>query len=190
MTQEMTTVDRVRRLAEPVATGLDLDVYDVEMRSGTLRITLDARPGASGGLTLDVLALASRLIARDLDFEDPVPGRYTLEVTSPGLERPLRTPDHFRRAIGSLVAVRLRDTAGDERRVRGTLVDADDSGLVVLPDGAAADAPRRIEYEHVDRARTVFEWGPAERPTSPSRGRPRSTSRAARHSPPDPKGTP
>ena len=65
-------------------------------------------------------------MSRELDHHDPIPGRYTLEVTSPGVERALRTPAHFRREVGKVVAIRLSDVGHDERRVTGTLVAADD----------------------------------------------------------------
>jgi ribosome maturation factor RimP len=118
----------------------------------------DAEPAKRGpGITLDLLALATRLISRELDHADPIPGRYTLEVSSPGLERPLRTPAHFRRSVGSEVAVRLRDVAKDDRRVQGVLSAADDDGFsVTRADGTTRDVP----YDQVDRARTVFNWGP------------------------------
>jgi len=67
----------------------------------------------------------------------------------------LRTPDHFRGAVGEVVTLKLVPTA-DERRIRGTLADADDLGVTV--DG------HRIPYEDIDKARTVFEWGPAPKP--------------------------
>ena len=57
-----------------------------------MRVTLDTPPGSDGGVDLDQLALATRLISRELDHQDPIPGKYTLEVTSPGVERTLRTP--------------------------------------------------------------------------------------------------
>jgi ribosome maturation factor RimP len=128
----------------------------------------DSEPAKRGpGITLDLLALATRLISRELDHADPIPGRYTLEVSSPGLERPLRTPAHFRRSVGSEVAVRLRDVAKDDRRVQGVLSAADDDGFsVTRADGTTRDVP----YDQVDRARTVFNWGP---PPKPAKGKPK-----------------
>jgi len=90
-----------------------------------------------------------------LDRADPVPGHYTLEVSSPGLERPLRTPIHFQRFVGSTVAVKTRPEVEGDRRVEGTLEAADDEGFVV--------AGRRLAYDDVEKARTVFVWEPAER---------------------------
>lgn len=156
----------VRDIVAPIAGDLGLDVYDIERRGGTLRVTLDTPAGSEGGITLDSLALASRLIGRQLDEDDPIPGRYTLEVTSPGVERALRTPQHFQREVGKQVAIRLRDVGHDERRVQGVLVSATDRVVTV--------ADRTIPYAQIDRAHTVFEWGPAPKPGK-SPGRPGPT---------------
>ena len=155
-----TTVERVTRLVAPLVADLKLDLYDVELRGGTLRITVDTPPGSTGGVTLDTLALVTRMVSRDLDHDDPMPGHYTLEVTSPGLERSLRTPKHFQRELGKVIAVRLRDTVNGERRIQGALTSADDAQIVVDLGGE----PRTIAYDQIDRARTVFEWGPAPKP--------------------------
>src|SRR5690606_6873789 len=114
-------------LVAPIASDLQLDLYDIEQRGGTLRVTLDALPDADGGVDLEQLALATRLISRELDHHDPVPGKYTLEVSSPGIERPLRRPEHFGRVVGQRVNVRLvaADSSG-QRRYDGTLTHADD----------------------------------------------------------------
>jgi ribosome maturation factor RimP len=160
---------RVRELVVPIASDLGLELYDLEQRGGTMRVTLDTPPGSPGGVTLDDLALASRLISRELDAHDPVPGHYTLEVTSPGVERALRTPAHFRREIGKVVAIRLSDVGHDERRVTGTLIAADDTSATVAVDGPEGPVPRTVAYDQIDRAKTVFEWGPAPKPGAGSR---------------------
>ena len=154
-------IDRVRAVVEPIASDLDLDVYDVERRGGTMRVTLDTRPGSDGGITLDTLSLATRLISREMDHTDPIPGRYTLEVTSPGLERQLRTAAHFQREVGKDVTVRLRDVGTDERRIDGSLIAADDRTATIR---SADGTERVIDIDAVDKARTVFEWGPKPKP--------------------------
>ena len=150
-------IDRVQALVEPVASDLQLDLYDIERRGGTIRITLDTPPGSPAGVSLDTLSLATRQISRELDHEDPIAGRYTLEVTSPGLERALRTPAHFQREVGKDITVRLRDVEADERRVRGKLVAADDQAATILLDDGAEQV---VCYDAIDKARTIFEWGP------------------------------
>ena len=131
---------RVRELVAPIAADLGLDLYDIEQRGGTLRVTLDTPAGSPDGVTLDDLALASRLVSSELDHHDPIPSRYTLEVTSPGVERPLRDPGHFQREVGKVVADPPADVDHDERRVHGTLVAADDDTVTVAVDGAEGTA--------------------------------------------------
>ena len=168
-------LSRVLALVAPVASDLGLDVYDIEHRGGTLRLTLDTPAGSAQGVSLDDLALASRLISRALDEDDPVPGRYTLEVTSPGVERSLRTPAHFQREVGKVVAIRLADVGSEDRRVTGTLVAADDVAATVRVAGPHGDVERRIDYRQIDRARTVFAWpatAKGERPATAKGERP------------------
>jgi ribosome maturation factor RimP len=157
---ELPIIARVRDLVAPIAADLGLDLYDVEQRGGTLRITLDTPPGAPGGITLDTLALASRLMSKGLDQDDPIQSRYTLEVTSPGVERPLRRPGHFQREVGKVVAIRLSDVGHDERRVQGVIVAADDDAVTV----ESTQGRRVIAYGDIDRAKTVFEWGGQPKP--------------------------
>jgi ribosome maturation factor RimP len=173
---------RVRSLVMPIVTDLKLDLYDLEFRGGTLRITLDTPPGTvgngedgdHGGINLDTLALATRIISRDFDHHDPVPGHYTLEVTSPGLERTLRLPAHFQREIGKTVAIRLRETVNGLRRVQGVLIAATDDEITVRLDDAEL-SERTIAYGYIDRARTVFIWGPAPKPgKAPTKRAPKS----------------
>ena len=165
-----TTIAKVTAMVAPLLADLKLELYDVEFRGGTLRVTIDTPPGSPGGVDLDQLSLVTRLLSRDLDHDDPMPGHYTLEVTSPGVERSLRTPAHYRRELGKEVAIRLRDTAGGDRRVAGTLVAADDDTITVRPpapagSAAAPDASDRvIPIAQIDRAKTVFVWGPAPKP--------------------------
>ena len=157
----MDTVDRIGDLVLPLVDAAEARLYDIELESGTLRITVD-RPG---GVGIDVIGRLTREISHLLDEEDPIAGHYTLEVSSPGLERTLRRPDHFLGAIGSLVAVKTRPHTDGDRRITGELVAADDTAATIAVRGATPDAePRRVAYDDVERARTVFEWGPAPKP--------------------------
>ena len=157
----MTMAERVRTLVTPLLDDLGLEIYDIETAGGVVRIMVD-KPG---GVDLDAIALATRVISRELDHADPIPGRYTLEVTSPGIERPLRTPDHFRRAVGQVVNLRTQPHADGDRRARGELVAVDDQGIAVrLSDGTE----RILRFDDIERARTVFEWGPAGGAAKPS----------------------
>lgn len=171
---EAPMIQRVRQLIDPIASDLDLDVYDVEQRGGTLRVTLDTRPGTQASVDLEQLSLATRLISRELDHADPVPGRYTLEVTSPGVERNLRTPAHFQREIGKTVNVRLANVEADQRRLEGVLVAADERTATIRVNAGDADGEpvdHVIDIAGIDRARTVFVWGPQPKPGQTKSGR-------------------
>ena len=167
----MTATDRVRDLVDPLLADLGLEIYDIEQLAGTLRITVD-RPG---GIDLEAIALATRVVSRQLDHEDPIPGRYTLEVTSPGLERVLRVPEHYQRAVGTDVSVRTHPRDGAPRRLSGLLRVADGDGIVVVVSepGEVELGEHRLEYDDIDRCRTVFRWGAPPKP-SPSRQKPRA----------------
>ncbi|MDJ0770250.1 MAG: ribosome maturation factor RimP [Ilumatobacter sp.] len=165
-------VQRIRDLVDPIASDLELDLYDVEQRGGTMRVTLDTPPGSEAGIDLDKLALATRLISRELDHQDPVPGRYTLEVTSPGVERSLRTPAHFQREVGKTINVRLANVDADQRRLEGVLVAADEGTATLRLDGDdGGEVERTIAIDEIDRARTVFVWGPKPKPGGKGAGK-------------------
>jgi len=167
---DASNLKRVRSLIEPIIADLKLDLYDLEFRGGMLRVTIDTPAGSPGGIDLEAIALATRLIGREFDHHDPVPGHYTLEVTSPGLERTLRTPAHFQREIGKTIAVRLRDTVNVGRRVQGVLIAADEKSATIRLDTPDADGieERTVAFDQIDRARTVFVWGPAPKPGKPA----------------------
>ena len=110
----MAVTDRVSQIVEPLLADLDVTIYDIDMQASTLRITLDR----SGGIDLDTIGEATRRISRALDLEDPIPGRYLLEVTSPGVERALRTPEHFAAVVGAQVRLKTRPGSGLDRRCR------------------------------------------------------------------------
>jgi len=154
-------------LAAPIVADLGLEIYDLEMVSGVLRLSIDTPTGGPAGVTLDNIALVSRLVSRELDHNDPMPGRYTLEVTSPGLERPLRTADHFRREVNKVVSVRLREAVDGRRRLQGTLLRADERGCVVCLEDTGTEIA--VTYDRIERAKTVFVWGSEGKPGSSSR---------------------
>jgi ribosome maturation factor RimP len=150
--------DRVAELVEPLLDGTRHELYDVVVAGATLRVLV------AGGADLDELARLTREISALLDEVDPIPDRYTLEVSSPGLERTLRTPRHFAGAIGEKVKIKTASTTEGDRRADGVLVAADDDGFVV----DTGTGERRLSYGDIDKARTVFEWG-SEKPVSPSK---------------------
>lgn len=168
MTGDSPLVTRLIDVVLPIVSDLGLDLYDLEFSGGLLRITVDTPPGSPGGVDVDQLSRVTRLVSRELDHLDPIPGHYTLEVSSPGLERNLRLPRHFAREVGKTVAVRLRNVVQGERRVTGVLVDAGPEVFTVRDD---AGAERVVPYADVDRARTVFVWEARPKPGQSKSGR-------------------
>jgi ribosome maturation factor RimP len=138
--------ERVRAVVEQPLAAQGFEVVDVERQGSTLRVTVDK----AGGVDLEAVTEATRLVNELLDATDLVGERTTLEVSSPGIERPLRTLEHFRRFVGTEVAVKLRPGAEGERRLAGVLEDADDDGVVVRG--------RRVAHTDIEKARTVFVW--------------------------------
>ena len=157
-------IQRVRDIVESIASDLELDLYDLEQRGNVLRVTIDTPPGSDAGVDMNQIALATRLISREMDHQDPIPGKYTLEVTSPGVERTLRLPWHFQREIGKTVNVRLADASADQRRFEGVLIAADETTATVQVVDGTELTERVIEIAAIDRARTVFVWGPTPKP--------------------------
>ena len=154
--------NKVAALVAPMADALGLQIYDIDYSGGTLKVVLDTPPGQPAGVNLDDLSLVTRQLGRELDHSDPVPGRYTLEVTSPGLERTLRRPEHYAREIGKTVNVRLHAPVNGSRRLQGQLVAA--TATIVTVRDADTLVDTEVAIADIERARTVFEWGPAEKP--------------------------
>jgi len=140
-------------LIRPVVEGAGLELAEVTLRREAGRRILRVVVDRDGGLDLDAIAGVSEKISRRLDLEDYGDGRYELEVSTPGIERPLKTPAQFRRALGE--QVKVRTTTIDGARVHvGALVAADDASIVVEVDGAK----RAIALADVTSARTVVDW--------------------------------
>jgi ribosome maturation factor RimP len=140
----VTTADRIAELVAPILAETALSLYDVELAGATVRVLID-------GVGLGDLERVSPLISDALDGDDLMPDRWYLEVSSPGLERGLRRPDHFLAAVGSKVKVKTTPATDGERRFDGVLESADDAGVTI--------AGRRLAYDEIAQARTVFEWG-------------------------------
>ncbi len=176
MSEESAIERRLHALIDPIVADLALDLYDLDYAGGVLKVTVDTPPGSPGGIDVDTLAQCTRLISRELDHSDPIPGHYTLEVSSPGLERTLRTPRHFQREVGKEVSIRLRNVENGERRLNGVLVAADDQAAIVRVMGPRAESTdHRVVYDQIDRAKTVFVWEAAPKPGKTGGKKPRAT---------------
>jgi ribosome maturation factor RimP len=159
---------RVRQVVEPPLAAEGVEVVDVEQLGTVLRVTVD-RPG---GIDLDAVTDATRLVSGLLDTSDLLTDRTTLEVSSPGVERPLRTPEHYRRFVGTPVVVKTVPGTDGDRRIDGILESADDEGIVV--------SGRPVQYQQIERARTRFVWPSRPTGASPSGARKRAQSKGGR----------
>jgi ribosome maturation factor RimP len=141
---------------EPVVQTAGMELVDLTFRreggGKILRVTIDRE----GGVDLEAISQVSQKISRRLDTEGFDPGPYSLEVTSPGLERPLRRPEDFANRIGEKVKVKTVAPVDGSRVHVGAVVSADDAAVVV----ATESGERRLPHEEIASARTVFEWGP------------------------------
>lgn len=142
-------------LVRPVVESAGLELWEVtfgkEAGRTVLRVTVDR----DGGIDVDTISEMSERLSRRLDLEDFGRGRYQLEVSSPGLERPLRQPRHFQRSVGEQVKVKTVEPVAGSKIHAGALVSADAEAIVIATD----DGELRVPYPNVASARTVFEWG-------------------------------
>ncbi|HYD49468.1 MAG TPA: ribosome maturation factor RimP [Terriglobales bacterium] len=141
---------QVWRLAEPVVAHEGMEIVDIdyvrEGRGAVLRLFLD-RPGT--GVTLDDLARVSRQLGDILDVHEAVPGHYTLECSSPGIQRRLRVPSHFERYIGQRIRVRLAVPEAGRRGFVGILESVDAEGIVVAE---ANGEQHKVRFSDISRA--------------------------------------
>ncbi len=131
--------------------ALGFELVDVELMGGRQHHTLRVYIDGPQGVTIDDCAGVSRQLAAILDVEDPFTGSYTLEVSSPGLDRPLVTPADFRRFAGTTVKVRLHSPLEGRRNFIGRLVEVVADGVVVEVDSQQF----RLRFDAIERARLV-----------------------------------
>jgi len=146
--------DALMRLLEPQVEALLFELVDVEFahdgRGGVLRVFIDRPAGdAAPGVTVEDCARVSYAISEVLEAQDPIKGRYTLEVSSPGLDRVLRTRAHFERFAGARVSVELKLPQDGRRRFTGMLRSVGDAAIVVDVDGREYNLP----LQRIQRAR-------------------------------------
>jgi len=144
-------IERIRDAAERAAHSAGVEVVDVEWKVGKqrfLRVFID-KPEEPQGVGLSDCERVSHELSALLDVEDPVPVPYSLEVSSPGLDRILRTRTHFERFIGARVWIELIAPRDGRRRYTGQLQSVDAEGVELLVDGAIV----RVPFGQVGRAR-------------------------------------
>ena len=147
---------QVCKLAGPIVEDLGLDLVDVEYsrhgESQLLRIYLEHEDGIS----VDQLQEASRALERSLEIEDILSGRYRLEVSSPGIDRPLKGRNDYRKHIGSRVHIKMFAPVDDgRRRLTGTILEAQEESLLLETDEGVRQT---IPYHEISRAKPEIDW--------------------------------
>ena len=141
--------ERLIALIEPLTGRLGYELVDLEHSAGRGSAVVRLYIDRAQGVGIEDCERVSREVSALLDVEDPIPTAYTLEVSSPGFDRVLRTPEHFARFVGARVFVELRAAREGRRRYTGTLLGADESGVELEVDGMRVAVP----YEEMAKAR-------------------------------------
>jgi ribosome maturation factor RimP len=150
------TITRIWELAAPLAEGEGMEIVDVEFRpegsrgGRVLRLYLDKE----GGLSVDDLTRVSRRLSELLDAEDAVEGAYTLEVSSPGINRPLKKPEHFTRFVGKRIRVRTRDMIDGRRSFLGILAQVAGDSVILTQEGKQYQIP----FSMIDKSNYEHDW--------------------------------
>jgi ribosome maturation factor RimP len=138
----MAASDKLKALIRPVVEDLGYEFVGVEYQSNPknrlVRIYIDREPA---GIGIEDCERVSREVSALMDVEEPVSGQYTLEVSSPGIERPLFEADHFRRFAGETARVLMDVPVDGRRKFKGAIVSADEATVVLLVDGVEYELP-------------------------------------------------
>lgn len=143
--------DRLTDLLEPVIRSLGYELVVLEFGAGTGAGTLRLFIDGPDGITLADCEKVSREVAGVLDVEDPIPSAYQLEVSSPGMDRPLAKPEHFLQFKGEVARVQMLAPVDGRRRFQGRVLDADADSVTLEIDGAAVTLP----FRDIEKAKLV-----------------------------------
>tara|TARA_B100000214_G_scaffold327978_1_gene266829 strand:+ start:119 stop:610 length:492 start_codon:yes stop_codon:yes gene_type:complete len=155
----MAITQKVNEIVEALLLPLEFELYDIELNGGILKVTINSKSGVS----IDELVDINRNISAELDKQDLIQNKYTLEVSSPGLERKLRKKDHYLGAINERISVKLGSHVEGERRYEGMLVNINKEILTIEDDKGTKD---EINLNDVTSAKTVFKWEKNPKPGS------------------------
>ncbi len=141
--------ERLIALIEPLLGLLKFELVELEYHPGRGRGVVRIFIDADAGVGLDDCERVSREVSALLDVEDPIAGAYTLEVSSPGFDRVLRTPAHFGRFVGSRVYVELKEPRAGRRRYTGQLLAVNEAGIALAVDGEQVT----VSFAEIGKAR-------------------------------------
>lgn len=150
--KKLANVQHVQELIESAVTALGCELWGVQLlsqgRHSTLRIYIDKPEG----IHVDDCAAVSHQVSGILDVEDPIKSQYTLEVSSPGIDRPLFKLEHYQRYVGEEVSLRLRVPFDGRRKFSGLLMAVETDNIIVRVD----DEEYILPFESIDKANIVF----------------------------------
>ena len=147
--------DKWRAIIDPVIAGTPFELVGVECVGGGKHMVVRVYIDKVGGITIEEITDLSKQISVIFDVEDPINGLYTLEVSSPGLDRPLLQPEHFQHQIGKVVSLKARPQEtleGNRHNFKGTLLSADDKEVKIDVEGQIFT----FAYDDIERAKVVF----------------------------------
>ncbi len=142
-------------LIEPVITAMGFELWGIEHLAQGKHSRLVVYIDSPEGITVDHCADVSRQVSGILDVEDPIPGQYQLEVSSPGMDRPLFTLEQFERYKGNVVSLRLRAPFDGRRKFKGLLAGTEGEDVLLHLDGEEYCFP----IDGIDQARVVPQFG-------------------------------
>lgn len=155
----------IAKLLAPTVESLGLELLGAEYLpapgSATLRLYIDVPAGETGAdgepraVTIEDCEAVSREVSAQLDVEDPISGQYTLEVSSPGVDRPLFAPDQFARFAGEKAKVGLKLPQDGRRKLQGAILRVEGDSIVFAVDGVGEFA---VAFDNIDKARLVPDW--------------------------------
>jgi len=145
--------ERVRTIAEPIARSLGVHVVDVECVGQGMRTLVRVFLDKPGGVSLEDCGQVHVSLSHALDVEDPIPHSYTLEVSSPGLDRPFKRREQYHRALGTVVNLKLRTPINGQWRVVGTLREVRDDGVALSVEEKRSEQILQIVWESIVEGR-------------------------------------
>ncbi len=144
---------KIEAIVAPVVNALGFDLYACVLRANGRSSVLQVLVEGPNGLTLDDCASISRQLCTTLDVVDPIAGRYTLEVSSPGMDRPLLHETHYQRALAKTAKIKTRRAIADKRTFIGKIIKVAD-GKVTL---ALDEGEMEVTITDIDKARLIIE---------------------------------
>lgn len=151
-------VDRIREAVSPILWTLGLELVEIVCVGQGPRSVVRVFIDKPGGVTLDDCERAHVALGPALDVADPFPHAYTLEVSSPGLDRPFKRIQDYQRAVGKLVSIKLKEPLAGQWRVVGTLIGVEDEMLTLSMKESPATRTITLKVDKIAEARLFVKW--------------------------------